>query len=444
VVTVDYLNYEMVTPEAAGSSSTARRGEVPPPPRGMIPPGIREASSTAWPARSDRPRRDRAAARPGTAETARSPPRPARHRVRRASSASPPPHPPATTSPRRWRHRPTRRVTARRGRARADPPPTRRDPARAADQPTSSRPADGPETDAGPARRRDPRRTRRRRPRRPADAGGQGPHPALRPPDAHTLEGYLRTGGWKALRERLDKDPAATCARWSRTPACAAAAGRASRPAEVELRPAGHRQAVYLVVNADESEPGTFKDRELMERDPFQLLEGSSSPPTPEQPPGVHLLRGEYLWPGIRLEEAIAEAYAPATWAMTSRGQGFDRRDPALRAGAYICGEETALLEALEGRRGQPRLRPPFPAVAGLYACPTVINNVESIAAAGTSCEHGVDWYRSMGHRAVARDRSCSASPARSCGRATTSGRWAPRAGRSSRSPAAACCRAAS
>jgi len=109
-------------------------------------------------------------------------------------------------------------------------------------------------------------------------------------------------------------------------------------------------------------------------------------------------LRGEYVWSGVRLEEAIAAAYDNGYLGKDILGSGFDH-DITLHygAGAYICGEETALLDALEGRRGQPRLRPPFPAVAGLYACPTVVNNVETIMNVPHVVEHGVDWYRSMG-----------------------------------------------
>jgi NADH-quinone oxidoreductase subunit F len=156
---------------------------------------------------------------------------------------------------------------------------------------------------------------------------------------------------------------------------------------------------IYLVVNADEGEPGTFKDRELMERDPFMLLEGMAiAARALGCARSFIFIRGEYLWPGIRLEEAIAEAYTDGWLGKDIQGSGFDF-DVTLHyaAGAYICGEETALLDALEGRRGQPRLRPPFPAVAGLYACPTVVNNVETIATVPHIIELGAEWFRSMG-----------------------------------------------
>ncbi len=217
--------------------------------------------------------------------------------------------------------------------------------------------------------------------------------------DAHTLDGYLRTGGYAALRSVLGGDPAAV----QETVKASGLRGRggAGFPTGVKwgFVPRDTGKPIYLVVNADEGEPGTFKDRELMERDPHQMLEGMA---TAAYALGCHrsfiFLRGEYLWPGIRLEQAMAEAYREGYLGKDVLGSGFDF-DVTLHyaAGAYICGEETALLEGLEGRRGQPRLRPPFPAVAGLYASPTVVNNVESLANVVHIIEHGADWYRSMG-----------------------------------------------
>jgi NADH-quinone oxidoreductase subunit F len=217
--------------------------------------------------------------------------------------------------------------------------------------------------------------------------------------DSHALEGYLRTGGYRALRAALDTGPGELI----QTVKNAGLRGRggAGFPTGVKwgFVPQDTGKPIYLVVNADEGEPGTFKDRELMERDPHQLLEGMA---ITGRALGSHrafiYMRGEYLWPGIRLEEAIQAAYAEGYLGKDILGSGFDF-DATLHygAGAYICGEETALLDSLEGRRGQPRLRPPFPAVAGLYACPTVVNNVETIMNVPHIVERGVDWYRSMG-----------------------------------------------
>jgi NADH-quinone oxidoreductase subunit F len=217
--------------------------------------------------------------------------------------------------------------------------------------------------------------------------------------DAHTLDGYLRTGGYTALRKVLDTDPAEL--RDLVKESGLRGRGGAGFPTGVKWSfvPQDSGKPIYLVVNADEGEPGTFKDRELMERDPFQLLEGMAIA-------GKALncfrsfifLRGEYLWPGVRLEHAIAEAYENGWLGDDIQGSGFDFHVTLhYAAGAYICGEETALLEALEGRRGQPRLRPPFPAVAGVYASPTVVNNVETICSVPWIVERGTDWFKSMG-----------------------------------------------
>ncbi len=217
--------------------------------------------------------------------------------------------------------------------------------------------------------------------------------------DAHTLAGYLRTGGYRGLRKALEMAPAdiITMVKDSGL----RGRGGAGFPTGVKWSfvPQDTGKPVYLVVNADESEPGTFKDRELLERDPFQLLEGMAiAGRALNSHRSFIYIRGEYLWPGIRLQDAIDEAYREGYLGKDILGSGFDF-DVTLHygAGAYICGEETALLDSLEGRRGQPRLRPPFPAVAGLYACPTVVNNVESIANVSHIIDRGVEWYRSMG-----------------------------------------------
>jgi len=155
----------------------------------------------------------------------------------------------------------------------------------------------------------------------------------------------------------------------------------------------------YLVVNADESEPGTCKDIPLMMATPHTLLEGVIISSFAIR--GNHAfiyIRGEVLHVIRRMQAAVAEAYAAGYLGKNILGSGYDL-DVVVHAGAgaYICGEETALLEGLEGRRGQPRLRPPFPAVAGLYASPTVINNVESIASVPSIIGNGAEWFASMG-----------------------------------------------
>jgi NADH-quinone oxidoreductase subunit F len=153
------------------------------------------------------------------------------------------------------------------------------------------------------------------------------------------------------------------------------------------------------VVNADESEPGTCKDMPLLLTTPHFLVEGAIIAAYAIRARHAFIyLRGEVVPVLRRLQAAVAEAYGAGYLGRNIFGSGFDL-DLIVHAGAgaYICGEETALLDSLEGRRGQPRLRPPFPAVAGLYACPTVVNNVESIASVPPIMVNGVDWFKSMG-----------------------------------------------
>ena len=155
----------------------------------------------------------------------------------------------------------------------------------------------------------------------------------------------------------------------------------------------------YVVCNADESEPGTFKDRYLMERIPHLLIEGmiASSYALGARTSYIYI-RGEYFYVARILEQAIAEAYEAGLLGKNIMNSGFDHDcHVQVGAGAYICGEETALLESLEGKRGNPRIKPPFPAVAGLYGCPTVVNNVETIAAVVPIIKDGGAAYASIG-----------------------------------------------
>lgn len=155
----------------------------------------------------------------------------------------------------------------------------------------------------------------------------------------------------------------------------------------------------YLVCNADESEPGTFKDRYLMEHIPHLLIEGMI---TSSYALGANLsfiyIRGEFMWILHILEKAISEAYNNGYLGKNILGSGYDLDLRVMPGGgAYICGEETALLESLEGKRGNPRIKPPFPAVKGLWGCPTVVNNVESIAAVVPIVNDGGDTYAQIG-----------------------------------------------
>ncbi|PHZ85318.1 NADH-quinone oxidoreductase subunit NuoF [Paremcibacter congregatus] len=155
----------------------------------------------------------------------------------------------------------------------------------------------------------------------------------------------------------------------------------------------------YLVVNADEGEPGTCKDREIMRHDPHKLIEGCLVAGFAMRACAAYIyIRGEFVHEAKVLEDAIAECYKAGLIGDDACGSGYKFDVYVHRgAGAYICGEETALIESLEGKKGQPRLKPPFPANVGLYGCPSTVNNVESIAVAPTILRRGGAWFASLG-----------------------------------------------
>ncbi len=155
----------------------------------------------------------------------------------------------------------------------------------------------------------------------------------------------------------------------------------------------------YLVVNADESEPGTCKDRDIIRHDPHKLVEGCLLASVAMGASACYIyIRGEFYNEASNLQVAIDEAYAAGFLGKNACGSGYDFELYLHRgAGAYICGEETALLESLEGRKGQPRLKPPFPAQCGLYGCPTTVNNVETIAVVPTILRRGGAWFAGFG-----------------------------------------------
>jgi NADH-quinone oxidoreductase subunit F len=155
----------------------------------------------------------------------------------------------------------------------------------------------------------------------------------------------------------------------------------------------------FLVINADESEPGSCKDREIIRHDPHKLIEGALVAGFAMRARAAYIyIRGEYIFEAKVLEAAVAEAYAAGLIGKNASKSGYDFDVFVHRgAGAYICGEETAMIESLEGKKGQPRLKPPFPAGAGLYGCPTTVNNVESIAVAPTILRRGAEWFSSFG-----------------------------------------------
>ncbi len=155
----------------------------------------------------------------------------------------------------------------------------------------------------------------------------------------------------------------------------------------------------YLVVNADESEPGTCKDRDIIRHDPHKLIEGCLiAGSAMGASAGYIYIRGEYAYEAKILQAAIDEAYGAGLLGKNAAGSGYDYELYVHRgAGAYICGEETALIESLEGKKGMPRMKPPFPAAVGLYGCPTTVNNVETIAVAPTILRRGASWFAGFG-----------------------------------------------
>jgi len=221
----------------------------------------------------------------------------------------------------------------------------------------------------------------------------------VREPRCHTLDFYLRHEGYEGLRKALTMTPAEVIELVKSSGL--RGRGGAGFPAGMKWQfvPKDSPLPKYLCANADESEPGTFKDHVLMERNPHLLLEGCAI--------GCHAIgakvayiyiRGEFYHVQQVLEDAIAEARSYGYLGRNIFGSGFDCEIYVHRgAGAYEAGEESALLESLEGRRAQPRLRPPFPAVVGLYGCPTAINNVETLANVPFILTKGAEWFRSLG-----------------------------------------------
>ncbi|MDR2929932.1 MAG: NADH-quinone oxidoreductase subunit NuoF [Propionibacteriaceae bacterium] len=214
-----------------------------------------------------------------------------------------------------------------------------------------------------------------------------------------TLDSYQAQGGYDGLRRALTLSPAEVMTEVK--DAQLRGRGGAGFPTGLKWSfvPQDNPNPKYLVVNGDESEPGTCKDIPLMMASPHTLVEGViiSSYAINAHTAFIYV-RGEVVHPIRRVRQAVKQAYEAGLLGKNILGSGYDL-DIIVHAGAgaYICGEETALLNSLEGRRGQPRLRPPFPAVAGLYASPTVINNVESIASVPSILAYGKDWFTSMG-----------------------------------------------
>ena len=217
--------------------------------------------------------------------------------------------------------------------------------------------------------------------------------------DSFTLEAYKRNGGYTAIAKALSMKPDEVI----QTVKDSGLRGRGGAGFPTGNKwgfiPQGDNKEHYFVVNADESEPGTCKDTPLLMANPHVLIEGIIIGSYAIRANHAFIyIRGEVTHVVRRVQQAIEDAYKAGFLGKNILGKGFDL-DIVLHvgAGAYICGEETALLDSLEGFRGQPRLRPPFPAIAGLYAKPTVVNNVESVASVPAIINNGVAWFTAMG-----------------------------------------------
>ncbi|WP_157041054.1 NADH-quinone oxidoreductase subunit NuoF [Roseiflexus sp. RS-1] len=217
--------------------------------------------------------------------------------------------------------------------------------------------------------------------------------------DIADFEVYLRHGGYEALRIAVTERTPADIVQTVKDSGLRGRGG-AGFPTGVKwgFLPKGVYPR-YLLCNCDESEPGTFNNHQIIDRNPHQLIEGIAiSAYAIEAHTAYIYIRGEFAAAARRLERAIAQAYERGFLGRNIFGKGYDLDIYVHRgAGAYICGEETALMESLEGKIGQPRLRPPFPAVAGLYGKPTIINNVETLTNVPMIVRHGAAWYRQFG-----------------------------------------------
>ncbi len=218
-------------------------------------------------------------------------------------------------------------------------------------------------------------------------------------PEARTLEGWEARGGYRALRKALGMKRADLVGEVKDSGL--RGRGGAGFPTGVKwsFMPQNSGKQHYLLCNADESEPGTFKDRELMRWTPHQLIEGCLIGAYAIGASHCYIyIRGEFFEATQIMARAIEEAYAAGYAGTDVMGSGFDL-DVTLHlgAGAYICGEETGLMNSLEGRRGEPRLKPPFPAVSGAFGKPSTINNVETLCAVPHIVDHGADWYKQWG-----------------------------------------------
>ena len=219
-------------------------------------------------------------------------------------------------------------------------------------------------------------------------------------PGSASIAFYLEDGGYETARKALSMTPEQIVQEVKDSEM--RGRGGAGFPTGMKWSfvPKNAPKPTYLLCNADESEPGTFKDREIIEKDPHLLIEGMiiSAFAIGSNPMGYIYIRGEFYYGATVLDKALEEARGKGFLGKNIFGSGFDFDITVHRgAGAYICGEETGLIESLEGKRGQPRVKPPFPAVVGVFGGPTVVNNVETIACVPLIIKNGADWFKSFG-----------------------------------------------
>jgi NADH-quinone oxidoreductase subunit F len=223
--------------------------------------------------------------------------------------------------------------------------------------------------------------------------------------DAHTLAAYRATGGYTAWAKAQTMEPAAIVEEVKASNLRGLGGAGFPTGTKWSFVPKNHTGPVYLVINADEGEPGTFKDRYLLERDPHALIDGMLiSARAIRSRTGFVYIRGEYVEPWRRFSAAVREAYDAGLL-----GKGFDivvHRG----AGAYICGEETGLLSSLEGKKGWPKIKPPFPAVKGAFDQPTIVNNVETICHVPHIINRGAEWFAGLGTKSQGGTRIYSVS----------------------------------
>ena len=231
-------------------------------------------------------------------------------------------------------------------------------------------------------------------------------------PDSHTLRVYRETGGYTAIAKALRMEPAAITEEVKKSNLRGLGGAGFPTGTKWSFIPKGSTAPKYLVVNADEGEPGTFKDRYLLERDPHAVIEGMLiAARAIDSRQGFVYIRGEYVQPWRIFSGAVREAYSAGLLGKNIQGSGADFDIIVHRgAGAYICGEETGLISSLEGKKGWPKVKPPFPAIKGAFGQPTIVNNVETLAAVPHIINRGGEWFAGLGSKTQGGTRLYSVS----------------------------------